>query len=239
MRRLPVLLVLAALCALPAQAFAAPTVVQFQPGPGPTTPRSVAAGPDGNVWFTDDKDPEAIGRITPGGAYDLFRTDVSHDGQQGEITAGPGGLWFTEANRDIIGRVSTSGVVREFPVSQGHPTGITAGPDGNLWFTAPAGDGAIARMTPSGAVTFIPVLTKGGSPASIAAGPDGNLWFTETGSRRIGRMTTQGDVAEFSTGIGGTPRQITAGPDGNLWFTETGVNPAIARITPSGTVTEF
>src|SRR5262245_12348739 len=45
-------------------------------------------------------------------------------------------------------------------------------------------------------------------------------------------------VTEFSNGItAGGPRGITLGPDGNLWFIE--VFGRIARITPSGLITEF
>ena len=45
-------------------------------------------------------------------------------------------------------------------------------------------------------------------------------------------------ITEFSSGIsaGNTPGGIVAGPDGDVWFTELH---AIARITPSGQITEF
>ena len=41
-----------------------------------------------------------------------------------------------------IGRISTSGTITEFPVptSDSSPYGITAGPDGNLWFTEAGGN---------------------------------------------------------------------------------------------------
>jgi hypothetical protein len=65
------------------------------------------------------------------------------------------------------------------------------------------------------------------------------LWFTEPAGR-IGRITTAGVVAEFSTGIspGAVPIGIVAGPDGNLWFVEGNGN-RIGQITVSGVVTEF
>ena len=54
------------------------------------------------------------------------------------ITTGPdGNLWFTETNGNNIGRITTAGVVTEFPIPTvgSDPVGITVGPDGNLWFT--------------------------------------------------------------------------------------------------------
>jgi virginiamycin B lyase len=51
------------------------------------------------------------------------------------ITVGPdGNLWFTEANVNQIGLITTDGTVTEFalPTQASQPAGITAGPDGNL-----------------------------------------------------------------------------------------------------------
>ena len=43
---------------------------------------------------------------------------------------------FTESDANKIGRITTAGVVTQFPLPAGNtPTSITAGPDGNLWFT--------------------------------------------------------------------------------------------------------
>src|SRR5450432_2668287 len=119
------------------------------------------------------------------------------------------------------------------------PTGITAGPDGNVWFTENNGN-RIGRITPAGVVTeFSAGISPFAGPTGITVGPDGNLWFTESADR-IGRITTSGVVTEFSAGItsGAQPDGIAAGPDGNLWFTELTGN-RVGRITPAGAVTEF
>ena len=54
------------------------------------------------------------------------------------IIKGPdGALWFTELATNKIGRITTTGVITEFPVPRGSSSnllGITAGPDGALWF---------------------------------------------------------------------------------------------------------
>ena len=119
------------------------------------------------------------------------------------------------------------------------PDGITAGPDGNLWFTESGAD-RIGKITPTGVVTEYSFgITAGAAPYDITAGPDGNLWFTETVGNRIGKITPAGVVTEYSSGItaGVVPVGITAGPDGNLWFTE--VFLGIGKITPGGVVTEY
>src|SRR5262245_11481925 len=170
------------------------------------------------------------------------------------IVAGPdGNLWFTEANADQIGRITTSGAVTEFavPTAASGPTGIVAGPDGNLWFTEANVD-QIGRITTSGVITEFHVPTSGFKPISITVGPDGALWFTEVNALnaatdlpssqppaflpthqqvfggKIGRITTGGVVTEFAipsrADPNGTPNGIVTGPDGNLWFTERAAN---------------
>jgi len=137
--------------------------------------------------------------------------------------------------------LAAAGTVTEFNVPGG-VFGITAGPDGNLWFT---GAGTIGRITPSSTITLFPV--PGSAPGAITAGPDGNLWFLDNGTGKIGRITTGGSFTEFPVPTASTLQRITAGPDGNLWFTEdvlssTGHNKIdgkIGRITPAGSITEF
>jgi streptogramin lyase len=144
------------------------------------------------------------------------------------------------------------------PGSYSYVTSITAGPDGNLWFTeSGVTDGRIGRITRTGEITeFSAGLSAGAGPSEITAGPDGNLWFAEAypgvnadgESRtfgRIGRITPKGVITEFSAGItpGSSVGGITAGPDANLWFTEDAVDAdrraVIGRITPAGEITEF
>jgi len=72
------------------------------------------------------------------------------------------------------------------------PYGITAGPDGNVWFTGAAGNN-IFRVTPAGLITQYVLPNPMSGPHQITAGPDGNLWFTEFYSldspSRIGRIS--------------------------------------------------
>jgi streptogramin lyase len=127
------------------------------------------------------------------------------------------------------------------------PFDITAGPDGNLWFTEfTTGVRTIARITPQGVITEFPLAPNAANgPFGIAAGSDGNLWFTLSplsdapGNSAIGRITPQGVAEpEFPLPDGSVPLGIAAGADGNLWFTELDAN-KIGRITTSGVVTEF
>jgi virginiamycin B lyase len=90
-----------------------------------------------------------------------------------------GRLWFTEFDVDRIGRITTGGIITEFPLPDNNDIeGIAVGADGNLWFTEP-GANQIGRMTPSGSVTAFPIGNGNSSPRGITEGPDGNIWYVE------------------------------------------------------------
>jgi streptogramin lyase len=116
------------------------------------------------------------------------------------------------------------------PAASG-PEGITAGPDGNLWF-ADYYSNKIGRITATGAVTE---YSASGGPEDIAVGPDGNLWFTEWLSGKIGKITTSGRITEYTAPSAGGPEGIVAGPDGNLWYVESGTS-KIAKMTTAGVI---
>jgi virginiamycin B lyase len=228
---------------VPGAVASVPTATEFSTAP--SRPAGIAAGPDGNMWFTIDKPISAIGVITPAGALSEFDGLSAGSHPQG-IVAGPDGdLWFTErdATPPAIGRITPTGVITEFGLKAGHPEGIAAGADGNVWFTIAGATDAIGRISPAGKIEeFQTGLKPGSEPDHIAAGPDGNIWFTDRGTTHaIGRISQGGTIEEFTAGLnpGSEPIAITAGPDGNVWFTDGGKTHAIGRITPGGTIEEF
>jgi len=135
----------------------------------------------------------------------------------------------------------TTHAITEFPVptANSDPAWITAGPDGNLWFTE-WGASKIGMINPAThAITEFPVPTGKTNPylRGISAGPDGNLWFTEQQGDKIGMINPATDaITEFAVPIKNAGAGlISEGPDGNLWFTQGGnlgmVNPATHAIT--------
>jgi len=177
-------------------------------------------------------------------------SDPTSGAEPAEITLGPdGNLWFAEANKAQIGRITPQGAITEWPLPDSlsfvpiAPEGITAGPDGNVWFVE--GDvGRIGRLSPAGVLAEFFVLPPEADTSfggALAEGTDGNLWFTIADKDQIGRISPQGTITLFTLpqhAGASTPTGIAAGPSGTLWFTEAGAN-RVGRISRQGTITEF
>ncbi len=217
----------------------------------------IAAGADGILWFVDSGQ-DKVGRITQSGAITEFDLPSDVGGPYG-IGAGPdGNIWLTtnalgQGRPDSILKVRADGTVTAFQAGTGTgqsgtgPEHITAGPDGNLWFTE-FWTNRIGRMTPSGALTEFPIPTPDSAPRGIVSGPDHAVWFVESGFNRtaIARITTSGVVTEFPIGGNSSdqlqPTEIVAAPDGNLWFNQTRPSAPqgeVGRMSPNGAFTLF
>jgi streptogramin lyase len=134
---------------------------------------------------------------------------------------------------DKIGVINpTTHAISEFPVptAGARPDAITAGSNGNLWFTELEG-GKIGEINPTTHVTAefkVPGTPIG--PYGVTAGPDGNVWFTYGPTDHVGDINPTTDaISEFTTGHIST-LGITAGADGNVWF---GNGDAVGRINPT------
>ncbi len=196
------------------------TIAEYQLPTSQAVPSYIAAGADGNLWFTE-YNADKIGKITTSGTVTEYVIPTSFAMPEG-IAAGPdGNLWFTEYNGNKIGKITTSGTITEYPTptTRADPWAIAAGTDGNLWFTERFANN-IGKITTNGTITEYPIPTASANPGDITAGPDGNLWFVENTSEKIGAITPSGTITEYLVPTSNAdPYGIVAGPDGNLWFT--------------------
>src|SRR5438105_7023575 len=255
-----------------------PAADWFPNGEPGSVPVALTNSGDNNLWFanagTSANDVGAINAQggNPLGVKDPFGAGIPAS-TISDITLGPdNNLWFTMFGSGNIGRIGRDGTnltALKLPggrsavqpvtttVTQ-HPQAITAGPDGNLWFTIQQSR-TIGRMTPVGTFSeFTPPATLPGL-AGIATGSDGNLYVTAegdstpspahpmrpamAGNGSLSRIrVSDGQVTTFPQPPGATgfsPNAIVTGPDGNLWFTDVGGN-AIWRFDPlTTTYTKF
>src|SRR5690242_2851186 len=79
-------------------------------------PFGITSGPDGNVWFTEDRFPDAgIARITEDGKITEFKAGLPAHSDPAGITTGPdGNLWFAEEHNNAVGKITPDGVITMF-----------------------------------------------------------------------------------------------------------------------------
>jgi virginiamycin B lyase len=207
-----------------------PTIYQFSIPTAANKPRYIAAGSDGNMWFTEFPG-NAIARITPAGVVTEFPVPTANafDANGPHIIgASDGNLWFTEpgSTANKIAKSTTTGTITEFstlfaPPPPDEPYGLVDRGDGNIWYVA-NGSSRVGFLSYNGSLageTSVPTASSG--PFSIATAPDNNLYYTENNTDKIGRIHDLfSPQSEITLTAGTHPHDIIRGPDGNLWFTE-------------------
>lgn len=201
----------------------------------------------GFMWVTDRNNSSLDQLNLSTGKITAFTTSTTS--QPIADTLGPDErIWFMEYKGTVLYAMATSspfqisqysvmlGGVTYFPTS-----GLTTGPDGNIWYAADNGtsNGYAAVMSTSGTMVAAYQLTPGCAGVRIASGPDGNLWLTTTCSI-IERVTPTGTVTAFTVPNNNMGWYIMHGPDGNMYFTEVGSVQRLGKITLStGVVSEI
>jgi virginiamycin B lyase len=230
-----------------------PTFYQFSIPVPANRPQWIAAGSDGNMWFTEAGN--AVARITPAGVVTEFVVPTAGSIPQGIIGASDGNLWFTEfANTaSKIVRLTTTGTFTEFGTlfATDGPQLLTDRGDGNVWYTGNLGDHVGFQGMTSGVAGETTIPTANSGPFGIAAAPDLNLYFTENAVDQLGRIPMLfGAITEVPLATGSRPQQIVRGPAAEttcsggpcMWFTESGTS-RVARLNPAGwptpTINEF
>lgn len=114
-----------------------------------------------------------------------------------------------------LDKILMNGYQQQFPLSACSFSGLVFGPDHNFWL---AGQGAVARVTPTGQETDFSIGPSDIGASGITNGPDGNIWFgvcQQYGlSGGIGRMDLAGNFTYFPSSC---QTNIAVGPDGNIW----------------------
>lgn len=190
--------------------------ITLYPLPAYHYPGEMVRGPKSDLWFVEQGSNGSIDRMTTDGQLTQYALPIPNEAAD-SLTMGPDrNIWFSEYQpgfqQQMIGRVRPDGhFLPSFNIVGG--PAMTTGPDGRVW-VAVRNSTSIEAITQTGQVTVYSGLS---SPANwIIPGPDGNVWFTE--GSYVGKITTSGQITEYSEpssiGIFG----ITVGPDKHLWF---------------------
>jgi len=151
----------------------------------------------------------------------------------GGIAVSPAGdLWYSSGS-NIVTAITPNGakvlsvtVPNVDPVCHNAPLPgqLAFDPNGNAWVSNQCA-AAVAKFTPSGAVTMVPVAE--GNYVTVY-GPDGNVWVG--GENNIERVTPAGAYRDYGGGDGGEYLGAAVGPDGDIWFAAGGDGGSIQRF---------
>ena len=222
-----------------ASAAAVGSDVTIYTGAGIVSPKDIAVGPDGALWFTNGSGPnfDSIGRITTGGSVTHY-TGAGINDPGGIAVGSDGALWFTNQGNGSIGRITTAGTVTNYTGAEhqrpgGDRGGARRGAVVHERLSAPTRSGGSrppgrSRTTPTRASA-----ARSGS-RSGPTGPCGSPTTATTrsgGSPPPGRSPTTPTRASAPVGDHGRARR---GP-----VVHQPRNNSIGRITTAGTVTNY
>jgi virginiamycin B lyase len=212
-------------------------------GIGLMTPRGIAAGPNGHLYIVDaGTTPKSVVEYDPVAHAKVGNSiDLTGAANPQFIARGPdNNMWVTDfSDPGMIFRVTTTTtpVATGFTVGTGKDLlGVTAGPDGKVYFTEASATPRIGRINTDGSnVQFTSQLSGGASdPEGLSVGQDGNIYTAIFNGAQVGQIqiAPSFSVTQFKSTIPGTmgPRLITKGGDGNEWYTNESSN-AIGRFT--------
>lgn len=194
--------------------------------------------------------------LAPGSAraanVELFDVPTPSAGLS-DIVAGPdGALWFNEQSNFAVGRITTTGVVTEYPIAREPYSALGDGPSaivssgGSLWTLANVGSTIDAVSTAGTATRLYANLNQ--SATNIVADGSGGVWAASLTGAGGGPVSgglfrvdpPSGQVSNYrNPRFGGQfqPLPMAAGPDGVAWFADDGQ--AIRSIDPTGKITAY
>jgi virginiamycin B lyase len=211
-------------------------VEQISLGDG-SAPHGVIVGPDGAAWVTDGG-LNAIVRVDPATkAVKRFPLPEARDYANLNTAAfdKSGVLWFTGQN-GVYGRLDPkSGAieVRDAPKGRG-PYGITATPDGSIYYASLAGS-HIARIDPrSGEAEVIEPPTKGQGARRVWTDSRGRIWVSEWNSGQVSVFDPAARTWRNWKLPGERPRAyaVYVDDEDKVWLSDFGAN-ALVRFDPA------
>ncbi len=201
-----------------------------------SAPHGVITGPDGAAWITDSG-LNAIVRVD-GESDDVRTFDLPSDRPDANLNTGvfdPSGiLWFT-GQAGIYGRLDPATremAVFDDPEGRG-PYGITATPDGDVWYASLAGS-HIARVDATGAATIVEPPTPDQGARRVWSDSRGRIWVSEWDAGQVSVHDPATGEWEAWRLPGERPQAYAVYVDERdiVWLTDFGAN-AIVRFDPA------
>jgi virginiamycin B lyase len=209
-----------------------------------SAPHGVIAGPEGKAWITDGGQ-NAIVSFDPSSrevtVYPLPE-DTGYTNLNTAAFDGDGTLWFTGQN-GIYGRLEpASGEIQVFEAPEGRgPYGITATPDGGIYYASLAGSHIAKVDTKTGEATVVEPPTPNQGARRVWSDSKGDIWVSEWNSGQVSRYTPgSGDWQTWKL-PGEQPKAyaVYVDDDDIVWLSDFGANAVVSFDPKTETFESF
>ena len=200
-------------------------VAPLSPGGSFLSITNLAFGADGLLYLNSDSANPGVYAVVPATGT-IVKSYLVGSKPSGIVVGPDNNIWVGLPNS--VARIGViDNVVTNFATA-GPVVQLTAGADGNVWFTDDIGK--IGNVTPTGTVTEFPIPQYARAPYGhaydIVTAPDGTYWFTyghmtsfPNYSCRLGHSTATGAITSYEIAECVTTA-LAFGPDHNIWLAE-------------------
>ncbi len=188
-------------------------------------PHDPALGPDGALWFTEQR-ANKLGRLDPRtGTIREFALKTPNSGPHGLVADREGNIWYTGNYEALIGKLDPkTGQVTEYkmPDAQaGDPHTPAFDQRGSLWFTVQAGN-VVGRLDPrTGDIKLKAVPTPKALPYGILVNSGGVPFFCEFGTNKLASIKPETmTITEYKLPSGARPRRLAIAADDSVYYSD-------------------
>ena len=209
--------------------------VEVPLGPG-SAPHGVIVGPDGDAWITDGGQNAIVRVDAETKKVDVYPLPSSAPNANLNTAAfdANGILWWT-GQSGYYGRVDPARpVVEAWPAPRGRcPYGITATPDGRVFYASLAGSHIAEIDTATGQATVIEPPTRSQGARRVWSDSKGRIWVSEWNSGQVSVYNPADKSWEQWKLPGSRPQTYSVYVDDRdiVWLTDFGAN-AIVSFNP-------
>lgn len=204
---------------------------------GGSAPHGVIVGPDGAPWITDGG-LNAIVRVDPVTLeVKTFPLPADRPGANlnTAVFAPDGTLWFT-GQSGVYGSLNpTTGEMHVYDAPRGRgPYGITATPDGDVYYASLAGSYVGQIDTATGEATVLEPPTPGQGARRVWSDSRGRIWVSEWNAGQVGVYDPASDSWEewpLPAEGGASAYSVYVDENDDVWLTDFSAN-AIVRFDP-------
>jgi len=181
------------------------------------------------------------------GLVDGQGTNAEFSFPDGIVLDNAGNLYVSDQG-SVIRKITPAGLVSTFASGFNEPRGLAIDNAGNIYVADQVND-RIVKITPNGLSTTVAGsgatgFTNGSAltatfntPLAVACDANGNLYVSDAQNGAIRKITADGQVSTFVTGLG-YPRELRVDGTGNIYVNDE-TDRSLKRVSPAGVITKI